>query len=141
MSSTLPRRASDGRLDDRLDERLDEVVRACEAIERYADADAVEPTEIVLDAIRMRLVEIGAIVATLPADLTAAEPGIPWSRLARVGERLTGRGRAISSALLRSTARSDVPRLREAVERLRSDGAGPADGTAPTANGHSGHPA
>ncbi len=74
-----------------VDERLDAVVRACEAIERYV-ADAA-PSDVVLDAVRMRLVEIGTVVAALPGVLTAAEPEIPWARLAGVGDRLTGRRR------------------------------------------------
>lgn len=109
-----------------VDERLEEVVRACEAIERYVEDTA--PSDVVLDAVRMRLVEIGAVVAALPGVLTAAEPDIPWARLAGVEDRLTGRGRAVSPSVLLWTARTDVPRLREAAERLRSSAqATPAD--------------
>ena len=105
-----------------LGRRFDEVVRACAAIERYVDDTA--PSEVVLDAVRMRLVEIGMAVGTLPEHVTAAEPEIPWARLATVGDRLTGDRCTVSAPVLVSTARRDVPRLREAVERLRAD---PAD--------------
>jgi len=118
-----------------LDDRLDELVRACEAIEGYVDGaersgtersgtepSGTEPSGMVLDAVRMRLVEIGAVVATLPPEVTAAEPGIPWARLAGVGDRLTGR-RRVSASVLLGTARVDVPRLRAAAERLREIGA------------------
>lgn len=107
-----------------VDERLAEVVRACEAIERYVEG--VVPSDVVLDAVRMRLVEIGTVVAALPAGVADAEPGIPWARLAQVGDRLTDRRRAVTASVLLSTARVDVPRLREAAERLRAAGATPA---------------
>ncbi|KTR54232.1 MULTISPECIES: DUF86 domain-containing protein [Curtobacterium] len=105
-----------------LEDRLDEIVRACAAIERHVGMD--DASELVLDAVRMRLVEIGAVVATLPADLTAVEPEIPWARLAGVGDRLTGRRRQVTESVLLWTARVDVPRLCAAVERLRGRGAG-----------------
>ncbi|MDT0210500.1 hypothetical protein [Curtobacterium sp. BRD11] len=117
-----------------MDERLDAVVRACEAIERYV-ADAT-PSDVVLDAVRMRLVEIGTVVAALPGVLTATEPEIPWARLAGVGDRLTGRRRGVTSSVLLWTARVDVPRLREAAERLRATGATPT----PVGPGDPAHP-
>lgn len=113
-----------------VDEQLAEVVRACEAIERYVEGPA--PSDVVLDAVRMRLVEIGAVVAALPGAVTAAEPGIPWVRLAGVGDRLTGRRRAVTPSVLLWTARVDVPRLREAAERLRATAVPPAARTDPT---------
>ena len=113
-----------------VDEQLAEVVRACEAIERYVEGPA--PSDVVLDAVRMRLVEIGAVVAALPGAVTAAEPGIPWARLAGVGDRLTGRRRAVTPSVLLWTARVDVPRLREAAERLRATAAPSAARTDPT---------
>jgi len=107
------------------DERLDEVVRACAAIERYVDDTS--PSDLVLDAVRMRLVEIGAAVGALPGDLTASEPGIPWTRLAAIGDRLTSGRRSVSAPVLVWTARVDAPRLREAAERLRTRAAPRAD--------------
>lgn len=118
-----------------VDERLDAVVRACEAIERYVAGAA--PSDVVLDAVRMRLVEIGTVVAALPGVLTATEPEIPWARLAGVGDRLTGRRRAVTPSVLLWTARVDVPRLREAAERLRATGATPT----PVGPGDPAHPA
>ncbi len=112
-----------------LEDRLDEIVRACAAIERHVGTD--DASELVLDAVRMRLVEIGAVVATLPADLTAVEPEIPWARLAGVGDRLTGRRRQVTESVLLWTARVDVPRLCAAVERLRARGVGAGGAGAP----------
>lgn len=112
-----------------LEDRLDEIVRACAAIERHVGTD--DASELVLDAVRMRLVEIGAVVATLPADLTAVEPEIPWARLAGVGDRLTGRRRQVTESALLWTARVDVPRLCAAVERMRARGAGSGGPGAP----------
>ncbi|MDP9737223.1 MULTISPECIES: hypothetical protein [unclassified Curtobacterium] len=44
-----------------------------------------------------------------------------------IGDRLTGGGAVPSAAVLLETARTDVPRLREAVERLRAHRAQRAD--------------
>ncbi|OEI68979.1 DUF86 domain-containing protein [Curtobacterium sp. ER1/6] len=108
-------------------ELLDEVVEACAAIERYVDDSP--PSDLVLDAVRMRLVEIGVAVAALPDDLTASEPGIPWRRLAAIGDRLTNGRRPVSPPVLVWTARVDAPRLREAAARLRDRHALRADPT------------
>jgi uncharacterized protein with HEPN domain len=100
-------------------DRLDDVIGACAAIRRYVDDDHL-PEDLVHDAIRMRLVEIGEAVRVLPAGVTASEPGIPWSRVSDLGERLTRRSFDTTRALVFGTARTDVPHLAEAARRLRA---------------------
>jgi uncharacterized protein with HEPN domain len=100
-------------------DRLDDVIDACEAIRRYVDDDRL-PGDLVHDAIRMRLVEIGEAVRVLPAVVTAVEPGIPWSRVSDLGERLTRRYFDTTRALVFGTARTDVPHLAAAARRLRT---------------------
>lgn len=101
------------------DRCLDEVLHSCAAIDRYVHEDSA-PDAMLVDAVRMRLVEIGASVGSLPAAVTATEPDIPWARLARIGDRVIVGGAAVSAAVLVETARTDGPRLRAAVERLRA---------------------
>ena len=100
-------------------DRLDDVIGACAAIRRYVD-DRRLPEDLVHDAVRMRLVEIGEAVRTLPAWVTASEPGIPWSRVCDLGERLTRRYFDTTRALVVGTARTDVPHLADAARRLRA---------------------
>jgi uncharacterized protein with HEPN domain len=99
-------------------DRLDDVLRACAVIGRYVD-DPGLPEDLVYDAVRMRLVEIGEAVRMLPSALTSTEPGIPWARVSLLGERLTRRYFDTTSAVVHGTARVDVPTLRDAVARMR----------------------
>ena len=114
-----------------LADRLDDVVRACDAVLRHV-ADPTLPEELVHDAVRMRLVEVGEAVRSLPPSVTAGEPSIPWSRVASLGERLTRRYFDTTPAIVFGTARTDVPTLRDAVRRLRAAHCASAAGADPT---------
>ncbi|OII09047.1 DUF86 domain-containing protein [Curtobacterium sp. MCBA15_008] len=100
-------------------DRLDDVLEACGVIARYVD-DAALPEDLVYDAVRMRLVEIGEAVRMLPNAVTSTEPGIPWSRVSLLGERLTRRYFDTTPAVVFGTARVDVPSLCAAVRRMRA---------------------
>jgi len=102
-----------------LADRLDDVLRACDAVLRHV-ADPSLPEEVVHDAVRMRLVEVGEAVRRLPSAVTAGEPSIPWSRVASLGERLTRPDSDATPTIVFGTARTDVPTLRDAVRRLRA---------------------
>ncbi|WIB77992.1 DUF86 domain-containing protein [Curtobacterium sp. MCPF17_002] len=100
-------------------DRLDDVIRACGVIRRYVDEDGL-PEDLVYDAVRMRLVEIGEAVRMLPSAVTSSEPGIPWARVSLLGERLTRRYFDTTPAVVFGTARVDVPALCDAVQRMRA---------------------
>lgn len=102
----------------RIADRLGDVIAACDVIERYVE-DGSLPEGVVYDAVRMRLVEIGEAVRTLPSAVTATEPDIPWARVSLLGERLTRRYFDTTPAVVFGTARTDVPHLRDAVRRMR----------------------
>jgi uncharacterized protein with HEPN domain len=97
---------------------LGAIVAACRAIEMYA-ADDTAPERLVHDAIRMRLADIAVAVGTLPADVTAHEPRIPWTRLVELRDRVVDGSPEASPTVVRGTAVHDVPRLRAAATRLR----------------------
>lgn len=78
---------------------------------------------LVFDAVRARLMEIGEAVKDLPADLTAAEPEMPWREIAGMRDRLAHRYFDTSHAILAATARNDLPGLRAAVQRLLDNSA------------------
>lgn len=100
-------------------DRLDDVIRACGVIARYVSEPDL-PEDLVYDAVRMRLVEIGEAVRMLPSAVTRAEPDIPWSRVSLLGERLTRRYFDTTPVIVLGTARVDVPHLCEAARRLRA---------------------
>ncbi len=104
--------------------RLDDLVHACGLIQEYV-ADDTLPETLVYDAVRMRLVEIGEAVRALPVAVTASEPGIPWSRVSLLGERLTRRYFDTTPSVVIGTARTDVPTLCAAVRRMRDTHCGP----------------
>jgi uncharacterized protein with HEPN domain len=104
----------------RADTRLEDIAAACDAIRRYirrADMD----DEIVFDAIRIRLIEIGEAVKDLDASVTVLEPEIPWGDIARMRDHLAHRYFDTTHAIVDTTARHDIPRLANAVRRLLGD--------------------
>jgi uncharacterized protein with HEPN domain len=74
--------------------------------------------DIVFDAIRVRLIEIGEAVKDLSPDLLAQEPGIPWDEIARMRDQLAHRYFDTAHSIVRATALNDIPLLADAVDRL-----------------------
>ncbi len=102
----------------RSDQRLlEDISVACEAIIDYAGRDSA-PEDLVFDAVRIRLVEIGEAVKGLTDGIKAREPGVPWNDIARMRDSLAHHYFDTSHAIVTETARSDVPALHAAVLRL-----------------------
>lgn len=88
--------------------RLEDIALACAAIARYIDrADADD--DIVFDAIRIRLMEIGEAVKDIEPDFFANEPEIPWNEIARMRDHLAHRYFDTAHAVVFTTARTDIP--------------------------------
>nr|AGC71068.1 hypothetical protein [uncultured bacterium A1Q1_fos_324] len=101
-------------------ERLDDVLTACDAIASHMlKVDAEE--DLVFDAIRIRLVEIGEAVKDLDPSLLVSEPNIPWAEIARMRDLLTHRYFDTVHAIVFTTARTDIPLLRAAIGRILAD--------------------
>lgn len=77
------------------------------------------PTGLVLDAVRVRLIEVGEAVKALPGDLLARAPDIPWPQVAGLRDHLAHRYFDTLPAILQATVDDDLPELERAVERLR----------------------
>jgi uncharacterized protein with HEPN domain len=86
-------------------------------IER-SDADG----DLVFDAIRMRLVEIGEAVKDVAPSTLARESSIPWSAIAGMRDKLTHRYFDTEHGIVFATARIDIPPLLAAVDRLIARG-------------------
>ena len=65
----------------------------------------------VLDAIRVRLIEIGEAVKDIDPALLATEPGIPWTDISRMRDQLAHRYFDTAHSIVRTTAAHDVPVL------------------------------
>lgn len=98
-------------------ERVDDIRVACLAIANYLSrTDAAE--DIIFDAIRMRLIEIGEATKDLTLQTRELEPDIAWSDIARLRDHLAHRYFDTTHSILSTTARNDIPALLEATERL-----------------------
>lgn len=100
-------------------DRLDDIRVACEAIMSHAARSGV-PDDLVFDAIRIRLVEIGEAVKDLGEPTRRLEPGIPWAEIARMRDLLTHRYFDTTHAIVTATARNDIPELVAAVSRIQT---------------------
>jgi uncharacterized protein with HEPN domain len=98
-------------------ERLGDIEVACAAIASYLARESTDD-DIVFDAIRVRLIEIGEAVKDIDPALLALEPNIRWTGISRMRDRLAHRYFDTAHSIVHSTAENDVPALAEAVKRI-----------------------
>lgn len=101
----------------RTTERLDDILEAIGAIRSHRARGDLDD-DLVYDAVRARLIEIGEAVKGIPADLRAEEPGIPWRDVAAMRDRLAHAYFDISHEVVAATLAHDLPELEAAVRRL-----------------------
>ncbi len=61
---------------------------------------------------------IGEAVKSLPNEIVAAHPGIPWRRMAGMRDRLIHGYFAVDYALLFDVAKSKIPDLKKQIDEL-----------------------
>jgi uncharacterized protein with HEPN domain len=98
--------------------RLQDIEIACVAIIDYTAREAVD-SDIIFDAIRIRLVEIGEAVKALDEDDLSSEQTVPWPDLARMRDLLAHRYFDTTHGIVMDTARNDIPALLAAIRRLQ----------------------
>ncbi|MEE3626302.1 HepT-like ribonuclease domain-containing protein [Nitrospirillum sp. BR 11752] len=69
-------------------------------------------------AVERSLEMVSAAVRQLPADLTAAEPGIPWRQIAAMGQLLQPPDRRVATRVLWNSVLEHLPPLSDAIDRL-----------------------
>jgi uncharacterized protein with HEPN domain len=74
--------------------------------------------DLVFDAVRIRLLEIGEAVKALPAEMLSSQPGIPWTQIARMRDHLAHRYFDTDHLVLQATVDNDLPELERAVHVL-----------------------
>lgn len=97
--------------------RLQDVLAACAAIESHLSRGDIDD-DLVFDAIRIRLVEIGEAVKDIDPASLATEPQVPWTAIARMRDQLAHRYFDTAHSIVKTTALYDVPALQVAVTRL-----------------------
>jgi len=73
-------------------ERLSDIQASCAAIADYLARDGADD-DMVFDAIRVRLIEIGEAVKDIDPKLLESEPAIPWTEISRMRDQLAHRFR------------------------------------------------
>jgi uncharacterized protein with HEPN domain len=98
-------------------QRLADIQAAIDAIRSHLRRGDLSD-DLVFDAIRIRLLEIGEAVKALPAELLDTQPAIPWRQIARMRDHLAHRYFDTAHAVLQATVDDDLPELERAVQAM-----------------------
>lgn len=108
-------------VNDRLQDILDAIERTKRAearLMRAETADDAEGTRVALDAILYNLVVIGEAVNALPAQITAAEPNVPWRDVVDMRNFLSHEYFRVLTEVVRRTIDQPLDELKKACTRL-----------------------
>jgi uncharacterized protein with HEPN domain len=98
-------------------ERLADILDAIAAIRSHvARGDLADG--LIFDAVRVRLIEIGEAIKSLPAELLDTEPDLPWADIAGMRDRLAHRYFDTEHSVVAGTIAHDLGPLEEAAVRL-----------------------
>ena len=98
-------------------QRLADIQAAIDAIRSHLRRGSLADG-LVFDAVRIRLLEIGEAVKSLPSELLDEQPQIPWSQIARMRDHLAHRYFDTAHSILQATVDDDLPDLERAILSL-----------------------
>ncbi len=98
---------------------LDDIASAITSIRSHLQHGPIT-VEIVLDAVAMRLLEIGEAVKGISPELTATEPDIQWSDIAGMRDFLAHHYFATNPETIQLTIDKRLAPLADAIERMRT---------------------
>ena len=98
--------------------RLDDITNAIASIRAHLKHGPIS-VEIVMDAVAMRLLEIGEAVKGLSPALTETEPDVDWRGVAGMRDFLAHHYFATRPDIIQLTLDKRLPLLDEAVKRLQ----------------------
>lgn len=98
---------------------LDDITAAVGSIHAHLQHGPIS-VEIVMDAVAMRLLEIGEAVKALAPELTTSEPEIPWGDIAGMRDFLAHHYFAANPEIVQAVIDKDLEPLADAVKRLRA---------------------
>lgn len=108
-------------------EVLEDIAAAITSIRSHLQHGPIS-VEIVMDAVAMRLLEIGEAVKALDAETTNTEPEIRWRAIAGMRDFLAHHYFATNPEVVQAVIDQDLQPLADAVERMRARLRGPEDG-------------
>lgn len=103
----------------RNDRRLRDIESAITAIDRHLTRGTISD-ELVFDACRARLFEIGEAVKDIEPALLARSPDTPWREIARMRDHLPHRYFDTQHEIVADLIETDLPALKMTVKSLRS---------------------
>lgn len=118
MSRTAQERLAD------ITDATEGVRRAVQALERAEAEKAENAAQLAFDALLYRLVVIGEAVKSLPAELLALQPQVPWREIAKLRDLLAHHYYRVDAEVIRRTVDAPMEQLRDAVAKLIAVGAG-----------------
>ena len=122
MSRTPRERLTD------IGDAVDGVRRAVQALEQAETEKADDAAQLAFDALMYRLVVIGEAVKTLPAELLALQPQVPWREIAKLRDLLAHHYYRVDAQVIRRTVEAPMEQLRDAVAKLiAANTSSPAD--------------
>ena len=98
-------------------QRLDDILAAIVAIHDHLRRGGLDDG-LIFDAVRVRLIEIGEAVKSLPPELLEGHSEIPWLQVAGMRDRLAHRYFDTSHAILTATVDEDLSELENAVRAM-----------------------
>jgi uncharacterized protein with HEPN domain len=99
-------------------DRLDDIASAITSIRSHLRHGPIS-VEIVMDAVAMRLLEIGEAVKGISPGLTATEPDVQWSDIAGMRAILAHHYFATNPEIIQLTIDKRLAPLADAVDRLK----------------------
>lgn len=101
--------------------RLADIIDACQRIEEYIagfEQKSFEQDSKTQDAVIRQFEIIGEAVKSLPEELTAREPSVPWRQIAGFRDVLAHSYFAVDGSVVWDAANSKAPLLKVACEKL-----------------------
>ena len=96
---------------------LEDIATAIRSIHSHLEHGPIS-VEIVMDAVAMRLLEIGEAVKALSPQITATEPGIKWRDIAGMRDFLAHHYFGTTPEVVQAVIDKDLSPLHEAVVRM-----------------------
>ena len=96
---------------------LRDIAVAISAIRRHLRHGELSD-ELVFDAVRMRLIEVGEAAKALSDEARGLAPSVPWRLIAGMRDRLTHRYFESDLDIIASTIENDLPLLLKAIDTI-----------------------
>ena len=100
-----------------VEQPLEDVIEAVGAIRSHTSRGRLDDL-LVFDAVCMRLIEIGEALRSVPGEVLAWEPEVPWPQVIAMRHRLAHRYIDTNADIVRQTVAEDLDQIVDAARRL-----------------------